>query len=160
MFKRKPSRSREFRKNSQVIDMAEERELRRERRAQKRIEEEQQQRLEEEKKLSARKKKQRRNRSLVYIALILVIVGLLAYSAADIVSLKLEQRELLKKNQELKEIKEAKQNELENSEEDAYVEQKARETLKLIKPGETLYVLPPVENATTEEAIDGNSGDR
>ncbi len=163
MFKRKPSRSREFRRNKKVIDITEERELRRKRRAEKRIEEEERQRLEKEKKLSNRQKKQRKNRRLVHFLATLLIVGLLAYSAIDIVSLRMQQKEVLKQNEELKKEKEEKENELKNAEDEEYVRQKARETLKLIMPGETLYVVPTEEKEnntdTTGEAIE-NSGDR
>ncbi len=156
MFKRKPSRSREFRRSNQVIDIEEERRIRRERREQKKIEEEEKQRREETQKISPRRKRQMRRRALMYTVGILLIVGLLVFSAWDIISLKMEQSHQEARKKELVKQRDHLQNELESVQDPEYIKQQAREQLKLIMPGETLYILPqkPPEEETSEGAVE------
>ena len=153
MFKRKPSRSREFKRNSQVIDISEERRIRRERRAQKKLEEEEKRRLEEERKISPRKRRKMRKQALLCFFVTVLVVGVLIFSAWDIISLKLEEASQKKRNEELLQIRDDLQNELDNVQDPEYVKQQAREQLKLIMPGETLYILP--QKSADEETSDG-----
>ncbi len=149
MFKRKVSKSREFRRNNQVIDFEKARKERRERREERARKEEERRKLEEERKLSARKRRKRRNRVLIYIAALLLIVGILVASAWNIISLQLEKSKLEEQNSQLSSQRDELQEELESVEDPKYIEQQAREQLSLIKPGETLYILPvlPTEGA-------------
>lgn len=148
MFKRKRRRSAEFKRNSQVIDIEEARSLRQERREQRALEEKRQQELAEEKKLSARRKKQKRNRRLIYLGAIVLIFGLAAYCIWDIVVLSIEKEDVLREQQALLQEKERLQQEINNVNDPKYIEQQARLQLRLIMPGETLFVLPkPDESA-------------
>ena len=151
MFKRKPSRSRQYRRDHQVIDLEEarrERIKRREERAQK---EEEKRRREEERRLSARQRRQRRNRALIYFFGILVIVVILVASAWKIFSLEAQKSKLEAENKQLLEQRDDLQNELENVNDPEYVEHQAREQLSLIMPGETLYILPSLPGRENED---------
>ncbi len=158
MFKRKASRSREFKRNNQVIDFEQARQERQEKRAERVRKEETQRKLEEERKLSSRKRRKRRNRVLVYLAAFLLIVGILVASAWNIISLQLEKSKLEDQNAQLSSQRDDLQEELESIEDPKYIEQQAREQLSLIKPGETLYILPilPTEGAFNGPLEDGS----
>ncbi len=157
MFKRKASRSREFKRNNQVIDFERARQERRERRDEKARKEEEQRRLEEARQLSARKRKKRRNRVLIYIAAFLLIVGILVASAWNIISLQIEKSKLENRNEQLTRQRDDLREELESVGEPDYIEQQARQQLSLIMPGETLYILPviPTKGALEEAMGDG-----
>lgn len=151
MFKRKPSRSRQYRRDHQVIDLEEarrERKRKREERAQK---EEEKRRREEERKLSARQRRQRRNRAIIYFLGILAIVLILFISTWKIFSLEAQKMKLEAENKQLTEQRDDLQEELKNVNDSEYVEHQAREQLSLIKPGETLYVLPPRPEKENED---------
>jgi len=151
LFKRKPSRSRQYRRDHQVIDLEEarrERKRKREERAQK---EEEKRRREEERKLSARQRRQRRNRAIIYFLGILAIVLILFISTWKIFSLEAQKMKLEAENKQLTEQRDNLQNELENVNDPEYVEHQAREQLSLIMPGETLYILPPLPGTENED---------
>ena len=151
MFKRKPSRSRQYRRDHQVIDLEEARRERRKKREERAQREEEKRRREEERKLSARQRRQRRNRAMIYFFAILVIVVILIGSAWKIFSLEAEKSRLEDENKRLTEQREDLQTELENVNDPEYVEHQAREQLSLIKPGETLYILPPLPSNENED---------
>ena len=72
----------------------------------------------------------------------LVVSGMLVYSIFNIVSLKMEERSVIGKNEKLLKKKAELQKKLKKIKDSKYVENQAREQLKLIMPGETLYVFP------------------
>jgi len=148
MLKRKPKRSREFRKNNKVIDIDEAREQRREKREQRLLQEREKALLAEEKKLSARKKKQKRNRRMAYFCAALFAVVLILYCVWDIAALHMEKNEVMAQQEALLAEKEALQKELANVNDPEYIEQQARVQLRLIMPGEILYVLPDLDEKT------------
>ena len=78
----------------------------------------------------------------VYIAVMFVVSGMLVYSIFNIVSLKMEERSVIEKNEKLLKKKAELQKKLKKIKDSKYVENQAREQLKLIMPGETLYVFP------------------
>lgn len=151
MLKKKKRRSRTFKDNSRVIDIEEARTARRKRRDEA-----------TEKKNRAKRPKnvvnERRagkiaRRRMVYFIIFLAIACIIGVSAFHIVSLKLteaktmdEQKALLKQKERL----EYEYSQLNNPE---YIEQQARQQLKMIKPGEILYVLPEKKKATTSSGI-------
>jgi cell division protein FtsB len=59
-----------------------------------------------------------------------------------VISLKMEERELLQQQRELEARKAELEEELTQVDETDYIEQQAREQLHMIKPGEILYLLP------------------
>ena len=151
MFKRKPSRSREFKRANQVIAIEEERRIRRETREQRKIEEEEKRRLEEERRISPRKRKKLRKRALLYFVSLLLVAGVLVFSAWDIITLKMEEADQKARNKYLTRQRDSLQNELDSVQDPEYVKQQAREQLKLIMPGETLYILPRKDAEETSE---------
>ena len=90
------------------------------------------------KKISRRARRRRR----IYVAVFVLFFTIISLSAHHIVSLKMEQRELLNEQQALEDRKEELTEELKRVDDPEYIEQQAREQLHLIKPGEILYLLP------------------
>ena len=141
MAKRK-SRSRQFKKSSRVIDMDEARQQRIEKREQVQAEEEREQTASDERKLRrkrALRKKQSRRRLLV-VAVAALLVLFLCLSVVDILKLKSEDREALKKQEQLKAQQEQMKEEIKDMTDEENLEDLAREKLKLTKPGETIYI--------------------
>ena len=141
MAKRK-SRSRQFKKSSRVIDMDEARQQRLEKREQEQADELREQTASDERKLRrkrALRKKQSRRRLLV-IGVALVLVLFLCVSVVNILKLKSEEREALKKQEQLKAQQEQMKEELKDVDNEENIEDLAREKLKLTKPGETIYI--------------------
>lgn len=158
MFKRKRKRSREFKNSDNVIDIEQAREDRRNRR-----------KLEQEKKAnrsrrfstepqSERKANQKSRKNFVYCGAILFIVVILGFSIFDVYSVKKEYEKTLAKHNELLQTKEDLKEELKHVNESDYIEQQAREQLKMVKPGEIMYILPQAEGegivVSTEGSMD------
>lgn len=135
----KRRRSREF-KNNQVIDIEAARQERRERR-----------------KLSVAARPQKRKapagkptrrqvikslrRKLVYGMIFVVIALIIGASVYNVISLKMEEAAAEEQLSALEAEKEALKEELSHVGSNDYIEQQAREQLRMIMPGETLYVL-------------------
>ena len=75
---------------------------------------------------------------LIIGALVLLLAG---FSAFRILELKLEERTLLAQQEELEHQKEKLTEQLAHVNDPEFIEQEARKQLKLIMPGETLYIL-------------------
>lgn len=98
-----------------------------------------------------RKKKQHHRRLGLYalvIIILLVAAGLLAH---NIIELKVEESKLQSQINQLEKKKEELKEEKKAVTDPDYVEQQARKQLKMIKPGEILYILPNQEETKTEE---------
>ena len=141
MAKRK-SRSRQFKRSSRVIDMDEARQQRLEKREQAQEDEFLERTASDERKLKRKRavrKKQSRRRILV-LAIAAFLVVILCISVVNIVKLKGEEREALKKQEQLKAKQEQMQEELKDIDSQEKIEDLAREKLKLTKPGEIIYI--------------------
>jgi cell division protein FtsB len=148
MKKRNRGRSRKFYKETQVVDIREAREERRRSRTEVQRKKEKPANTENPKK--KRKKKRLWRRTLIYMGIICIIFLLAGLSVYKIIDLKLEENKLEGQRQELiKEQKKLKE-ELKNVNDPEYIEQQARKQLKLIMPGETLYVLPDEKDPENE----------
>lgn len=147
MAKRK-SRSRQFKKSSRVIDMDEARQQRIEKREQVQAEEEHEQTASEERKLRRKRalRKKQSRRKLLVVAVAVLLVLFLCLSVVDILKLKSEEREALKKQEQLKAQQEQMKEEIKDMNDEENLEDLAREKLKLTKPGETIYI-PDSEEA-------------
>lgn len=88
-----------------------------------------------------RKKKKTSFSKLFVMVVAAVLVIIIAISVKNIFSLRIEQKELMAENSRLLEEKESLRAELKNVNDYEYIEEQARIQLKLIKPGEILYVL-------------------
>jgi cell division protein FtsB len=143
VFKKKKRRSREFRNSGQVIDLEEARQLRK----QKREETAGKRKAQRSKSAVSKRKALKKNRRrLVYLAIFLGIAGIVAASVINIVSLRLTEASTMKEQQELMDQKARLERIYSQVNSPEYIEQQARQQLKMIKPGEILYVLPQKDN--------------
>lgn len=148
---KKKRRSREFKNNSQVIDIEEARESRKRKREEA-----------AEKKYKPRRTKtavterqagKKARRRMVYFVILLFIFGIIVVSAFNIVSLKLTEARIIKEQQELLDQKAKLEQIYSQVNSPEYIEQQARQQLKMIRPGEILYVLPQKEEKATGGGI-------
>ena len=151
MLKKKKRRSREFKNNSQVIDIEEARQSRKRKREEA-----------AEKKYKVRKTKsvvtqrqagKKARRRMVYFVIFLIIIGIIAVSAFNIINLKLTEARTMKEQQALMQQKEKLEKVYSQVNSPEYIEQQARQQLKMIKPGEILYILPDKNKKTTGGGI-------
>lgn len=151
----KNRRSKEFRNNSQVIDMEEARKQRLEkRRAEKEKKEEKILRAQAQNTRGKRAIRKGRNRKRLITALVVAAVFVLLFLIVmNIVSLKKEQHDVKNEKEALEREKARLSKELEQVDQPENIEQQARDQLRLIKPGETLYLFPDemTEDDKTEE---------
>ena len=98
-------------------------------------------------------KQNRRRRTFIYTAIIVVIIAVVGVSVYNIVSLKQEQKQTRAQQQQLEEKKASLQKKLKELDDSEYVEDQARAQLRLVMPGEKIYVFPSLENSkdNTEE---------
>ena len=100
--------------------------------------------------MSTNKKKIRINKGrLLLVAIVVILIVMIALSAGNVIKLKAEQSALERKQQELTSQKEELTQELKDSGSTAYIEEQARKQLKLIKPGEILYILKDKDSTST-----------
>jgi len=151
MIKKKKRRSREFKNNSQVIDIEEARQSRKQKREDA-----------AGKKYKVRKTKsvvtqrqagKKARRRMVYFVIFLIIIGIIAVSAFNIINLKLTEARTMKEQQALMQQKEKLEKVYSQVNSPEYIEQQARQQLKMIKPGEILYILPNKNKETTSGGI-------
>ena len=146
---------------SQVIDMEEARARRQQkRRAEKEKKEEKELRAKQQntrgKRAIRRSKTRRKIITGITIAIIVLLVFLLVF---NIISLKKEQYDTKKEQQALKQQKAELQKELENAETPENIEAQARQQLRLIKPGEVLYMFPSEITDRDDSSTGGQKGD-
>ena len=103
-------------------------------------------------------KRRRRRINKTHFVLFIVIFVLLAgigISVKNVLDLRSEQAELALENESLKRQKDALENELANVNEDDYIEDQARKQLRLLDPGELVFIFEdgdtPKEDAPEEE---------
>jgi len=90
--------------------------------------------------------------ALTIIVAVLMLVLLM--SVKGIFTLRAEQKDLKAQNEALLLEKEALKDELENVSDKEYIEEQARIQLKLIKPGEILYILDDEKDKKDDEKED------
>jgi len=149
MFKQKKRRSKEFKDSDKIIDLEQARAERRERRklaADKKLNKSRRNALGE---LSERKVNKRNRKRLIYFCIILGIIVVIGWSVFHVYSLQKEYKGIVAQNKALKEKKQDPTEELGNVNNPEYVEQQAREQLKMVKPGEVMYILPPKDTTGT-----------
>ena len=158
---RKKRRSREFKKNSQVIDIEQARKQRLDRKAAEKKREEERIRYAASQntrgKMAIRRSRMRR-RALMAL-LVVAIIGVLVFSVWSIVSLKKEQQDMRDQLDALEKEKAQLEKELSHINDPENLEEQARDQLRLIKKGERLYIFPEeiikagksVEEDVTEE---------
>ncbi len=141
---RKKRRSREFKKNSQVIDIEQARKQRLDRKAAEKKREEEKVRYAASQntrgKMAIRRSRMRR-RALIAL-LVVAIIGVVVFSVWSIVSLKKEQQDMRDQLEALEKEKAQLEKELSQINDPANLEEQARDQLRLIKDGEYLYIFP------------------
>jgi cell division protein DivIC len=138
----KKRRSRQFKQSSRVIDIDEARVQRLQKRRSEKDEEERERTAGNDRRIKrkrALRKKQSRRRLLI-AAITTVLLIVLCASVINIVKLKNEQSDALKKQEQLQSEQKQLKKDLQNINDEQSIEDKAREKLKLIKPGETIYI--------------------
>ena len=155
-------RSREFKNNSQVIDIDQARKQRLEKRRAEKAKEEEKIRYAASQNTRGKmaiRKAQRRRRILIGI-IVVCIIGVVAFSVLNVISLKKEQKNMREQQEALEKEKAQLEKELSEINDPENIEEQAREQLRLIKKGEYLYVFPedmidneenPEEKADKEE---------
>lgn len=150
MRKKSKGRVEKFNKNARIVDFRkarkarekEEKAARKERKRARKEEAARQMASETEQKHHRRISRQKRRRGLLIAGIIIILSLVVGYSAYQIISLKIEQKELKARQVQLKKEKKELQKEMTVVNDPEYIEQQARRQLKLIMPGETLYILP------------------
>ena len=151
MLKRKPRRSREFKSNSQVIDLEEARKQRKKRReeaAEKRGKAQKTKYV-----ITERQAGKKARRRMVYFLIAIFILCIVGASIFNIISLKLTEKRLMNEQQALLEEKDKLETIYSRVNSPEYIEQQARQQLKMIKPGEILYILPDKEEKSDKGGI-------
>jgi len=138
MFKRKLRRSRVWSKDNRLIDFEKAREKRKQNRQ---VLVKSQQTVEPEKPSKRKKIKFNRKRNFYSIMTMIVIV-VICVSVFNVMSVNNQLAEVIAERDILENEKERLLYELQNVDSEEYIEQRARTTLKMIKPGEIYYVVP------------------
>jgi cell division protein FtsB len=153
----KKRRSSQFKDTSQVIDIEEARRKRQEKRQKQQKHRDLQEQLTQQKRAArSRVKAGRRKKVMTYAVVILCIIAAIGASIWNIIVLKADYNEAKAVNQQLTEEKNALKEQLENSDKDKFIEDEARLQLRMVKPGETVYIVPeqPTEKKSSEQNKD------
>ena len=163
MGRKRRRRSREFKNNSQVIDIDQARKQRLEKRqAEKRREEEKIRYAASQNtrgKMAIRRARARRRLLVVIIAV--CVIGVVALSVLNVISLKKEQRQMREQQEALLKEKAQLEKELSQINDPDNLEGQARDQLRLIKKGEYLYIFPEeITEAGKNAAEEVTGGDK
>lgn len=141
--------------------MAEARERRQKRRrAEKEKKEEKERREKQQNTRGKRAIRRSRIRRRIITGIVFAILALLLFLLVfNIISLKKEQHDTLQEQKALKQQKAELEKELKNAEIPENVEAQAREQLRLIKPGEILYMFPVEITNQGDDADSSKKGD-
>ncbi|MGP1570137.1 MAG: FtsB family cell division protein [Eubacteriales bacterium] len=101
--------------------------------------------------MSERKRKQSSQgmRKITKIVIFLLLIWVIVFAGLQVYNMykiNLDYKKVLEENKKLKQEKAALKEELDHVNEPEYVEQQAREQLKMVKPGEVMYILPQRED--------------
>ena len=154
MAKRK--RSKQFKDSSQVIDIEEARRKRQEQRSRQHKKGRMNQPPVSDRPVRTSIKQAKKRRSIIYAAIIFAIVAVIGVSVYNIFTLKQEQKEIIKQQQALKEQKAELEEELEQLNNPDYIKEQARTQLRLVLPGEKIYVPSADETDKEKETENGN----
>ena len=95
---------------------------------------------------------------LILTVIIVVLIFFAAISVKNIVSLHVEKNELEEENARLEDEKDRLQNELENADDPEYIEEQARQQLRMVMPGEVLYIIEE-EGEKAKASAESDSAD-
>lgn len=146
MSKTRRIRTKEFRNKNKRIEMKNARQERRQR-----LIEARRKKLGKE---SEKKAARRSRRRYVVLIGVLVVILIGSWYGFKIYSLNKLYHETVEERAKLENEKKRLEEELENVNNPEYIEQQAREQLKMVKPGEVMYILPQEESSS--EVEEGN----
>ena len=139
-------------KASRVIDIDEAREERRRKRAL--AESKKKKKVRNANPVSKRRSGKTMRRRTVYTLIVGILLAIIGFSIFNLVSLKMEEARVQAEYEALLSEKAELEEELSNVDSDEYIEQQAREELKMILPGETLYIISDLKDEKTNENKD------
>lgn len=151
MLNRKKRRSRAFKNSSQIINIEDAREQRKRKRAE--AAEKKNKGWKAKNVITERQAGKKARRRMIYLVILLFIISIIGVSAFNIVSLKLNEAKLIQQQEDLLKQKDKLERELNQINSPEYIEQQARQQLKMIKPSELLYVLPDKDKHPTGSGI-------
>lgn len=104
--------------------------------------------------MSERKKRQRQSgmgkiTKMIILILLIWVIAFAALQVYNMYRINADYKKVLIENTKLKKERESLKEELKHVNEPEYIEQQAREQLKMVKPGEVMYILP--QNETKDE---------
>lgn len=104
--------------------------------------------------MSERKKRQRQlgMGKITKMIILILLIWAIAFAALQVYNMyriNADYKKVLIENTKLKKERESLKEELKHVNEPEYIEQQAREQLKMVKPGEVMYILP--QNETKDE---------
>ncbi|MBF0979732.1 MAG: septum formation initiator family protein [Clostridiales bacterium] len=104
--------------------------------------------------MSERKKRQRQSGmgKITKMIILILLIWAIAFAALQVYNMyriNADYKKVLIENTKLKKERESLKEELKHVNEPEYIEQQAREQLKMVKPGEVMYILP--QNETKDE---------
>lgn len=154
---RRKRRSREFKNNSQVIDIDKARKERLEKRRAEKAKEEEKIRYAASRntrgKMAIRRGRRRRR---ILIGLVVVgVIGAIVFFSLNIISLINERQAMKEQNEALQKEKAQLEKELAEINDPENIEEQARDQLRLIKKGEYLYLFPEEITDAAKAAEDG-----
>jgi cell division protein DivIC len=98
-----------------------------------------------------RKKRYRINRlRMTMSVIVLIIIVYFGVQVRNVIRLRKEQAELKAQNKELKQEVEDMNDELKDINDKNYIEKRARLELKMIKPGETLFIIDNGDDSSSD----------
>lgn len=90
--------------------------------------------------IKTKKRKRIKKGHIIFSVIVVYLLVFFSYQTFKIVSLKKQEKQQSQKLEELKETKESYQQQLDQVNSPDFIEKIARENLRMIKPGEILYV--------------------
>lgn len=96
---------------------------------------------------------------LITLIIVVALIFSVAVSVKKIIILKEEKNHLKETNQSLKKEKEKLDEEFKNVNDSNYIEEQARIQLKLIKPGETLFILDEDSSKDKDDSPKDKNGE-
>lgn len=92
--------------------------------------------------MAKKRKRKKISRNIIfYLMIAFIVLSVAGFSIFKIIDLKMEEHQLLAQQEALLQEKEKLKEQLANVNNPEFIEQEARKQLKLIMPGETLYIL-------------------
>lgn len=105
------------------------------------------------------KKKMKFNPGRLILSVIIVVLLIVAaMSVKNIISLHVENNDLEAEHARLEDEKNQLQNELDNADDPEYIEEQARQQLRMVKPGEVLYIIEDAGEKASQAASGESSG--